>query len=217
MSDSTFDVNAFLQESKEILLNPKTYFPNMKLSGGFTEPIIKAVIYGALSGALTFLWSLLNIGAVTGGMFGGAIGLMAFVWSIIGAIIGLFIGGVIMLVISAICKGNTDYEANVRVTASLMVMMPVSSLFIFLSHFNLYLGVIVSLAVTLYSLYLLYNALIYALKAAPETSRIVVLIITAIFVLVTLLGIGARKRAREFMKEFDNKDVKEMLKDMPKN
>ena len=48
----------------------------------------------------------------------GAIGIMAFIWSVIGAVIGLFIGAVILLVISSICKGSTDFEANMRVTAA---------------------------------------------------------------------------------------------------
>ena len=64
MADGTFDVNAFIQESKDVLLNPKSYFSTMKTSGGITEPLIKAVIYGALAGAIAFIWSLLHIGLV---------------------------------------------------------------------------------------------------------------------------------------------------------
>ena len=52
----------------------------MKTTGGMTEPLIKAVIYGAIAGVISFIWSLLKIGAVTGGMFGGAIGIMVFIW-----------------------------------------------------------------------------------------------------------------------------------------
>src|SRR5664280_1978619 len=119
MSDGTFDLNLFIKESVDVLVNPKSYFSTMKTSGGMSEPLIKAVIYGAVAGAIAFIWSLLKIGAMTG--FGGAIGIMVFIWSIIGAIIGLFIGAVILLVISSICKGSTDFEANIRVTASVTV------------------------------------------------------------------------------------------------
>jgi hypothetical protein len=217
MADSTFDLNAFLQESKDVLLNPKSYFSTMKISGGMTEPLIKAVIYGAISGAIAFIWSLLRIGAVTGGLFGGAIGVMIFIWTIIGAIIGLFIGGVILLVISSICKGNTDFEANVRVTAAVMVMMPVNSFFAFAGHFSIYLGVVVSLALSLYLLWLYYNGLTQALKSNPETTKIVTYVLIAIFVIFILVGLGARKRAMKFMNEFNSTDVKEMMKDLPKN
>lgn len=217
MSDSTFDVNAFIQESKETLLNPKSYFSTMKTSGGIAEPLIKAVIYGAISGAIAFIWSLLRIGAVGGGFFGSAVGVMIFIWTIFAAVIGLFIGAVILLVISSICKGNSDFEANVRVTAALMVIMPVNSLFAFSGHFSVYLALIFSLAISMYSLWMLYNGLVQALKSNPETTKIVTYVLIALVILFLLIGLGARRRANQFMKEFNNKDVKEMLKDNPTN
>lgn len=213
MSDTSFDINAFIQESKAVLVNPKSYFSTMKTSGGMSEPLIKAVIYGAVAGAFTFLWSLLRIGAMSGGMFGSAFGIMAFIWSVIGAVIGLFIGAVILLVISSICKGNTDFEANMRVTAACMVIMPISAFFGFAGHFNIYLGVIISLAVSLYSVWLFYNGLVEALKANPETSRIVSYVFVAIIVVFMLVGFGARRKANEFMKDFNSKDVNELLKE----
>jgi hypothetical protein len=217
MADSTFDFNLFIKESKDVLVNPKSYFSTMKTTGGMTEPLIKAVIYGAVAGILTLIWSLLNIGAMTNGLFGGAIGVMAFIWSVIGAIIGLFIGAVVTLVISSICKGSTDFESNLRVTAAIMVMMPIRALFGFAGHFNVYLGLIVSLALTIFALWLLYNALVEALKANAETSKIVTYVLIAIFALFMLLGLGARRKARQFMDEFNKKDSSELLKDIPKN
>lgn len=215
MSDGTFDLNLFIKESKDVLLNPKAYFSTMKTSGGMAEPLIKAVIYGAVAGAIAFLWSLLKIGAMSG--FGSAIGIMAFIWSIIAAIIGLFFGAVIILVISSICKGSTDFEANLRVSAALLVIMPITAFLGFAGHFNLYFGVIVSLVVGLYGLWMLYNGFVQALKTNPETTKIVAYILIAIFVLFTLLGIGAKRRAEQLMKEFNSTDVKEIMKDMPKN
>jgi hypothetical protein len=217
MSDSTFDFNLFIKESIDVLVNPKAYFSTMKTTGGMTEPLIKAVIYGAIAGALAFIWSLLRIGAVSNGFFGGAIGIMIFIWTIIGAIIGLFIGAVILLVISSICKGSTDFEANLRVSAAVMVMMPVSRLFGFAGHINLYLGLIVSLAVAIYSLWLIYNGLVEALKTNPETTKIVSYVLVAIIVIFTLIGFGTARKAHQFLNEFNNKDVKEMMKDLPKN
>ncbi len=216
MADSTFDFNLFIKESKDVLVNPKSYFSTMKTTGGMTEPLIKAVIYGAVAGILTLIWSLLNIGAMTSPIFGGAIGVMAFIWSVIGAIIGLFIGAVVTLVISSICKGSTDFEANLRVTAALMVMMPINAFFRFAGHLNIYLGLIISLVIVVFAFWLLYNALVEALKANTETSKIVSYVLVAIFALFMLLGLGARRKASQFMKEF-NKDASEMTKDLPKN
>src|SRR5664280_1691597 len=209
MSDTSFDFSLFMKESVDVLVNPKSYFSTMKTTGGMTEPLIKAVIYGAISGALAFIWSLLRLGAMTGGLFGGAIGIMVFIWS--------FIGAVILLVISSICKGSTDFEANIRVTASVMVLLPIRSFFGFAGHFNIYLGVIIALIIGIFSLWLLYNGLVEALKSNPETAKIVSYVLVALIVLFTLIGFGTARRASRFMNEFNSKDMKEMMKDNPRN
>jgi len=66
-------------------------------------------------------------------------------------------------------------------------------------------------------LWLLYNGLVQALKSNPETTKIVSYVLIVIFVVFMLIGLGARRRTNQFMKEFNNTDVKEMMKDSPKN
>lgn len=216
MSESTtsFDFNAFISESKETLLNPKSYFSKMKTSGGMTEPLIKAVIYGAVAGVIVFLWSILGFGVAGAGFLGGAIGAMALVWYIIAAIIGLFVGGVILLIISSICKGNSDFEANVRVTAATMVVMPVSALLGFTMAINVYLGMIVSLAVSIYAIWMLYHGLVEALKAKPESAKIVMYVLIALIVLFTLVGLGTRNRVNKLMKGYDTEEFRDIMKDL---
>jgi hypothetical protein len=216
MSNGTFDFNEFIKESKDTLINPKSYFSTLKITGGMTEPLIKAAIYGAIAGVFSFLWSLLKIGDVTGSMFGSAIGVMVFIWSIVGAVIGLFIGAVILLIISSICKGNTDFEANVRVTAAVMVVMPVSAFLSFAGGINIYLGLIIGLALNIFALWLLYNGLIEALKSKPETTKIVGYVMIALIVLLILIGFGAKRKANQFMNEFNKSDMKELMKSMEK-
>lgn len=216
MNNGTFDFNLFLKEARELLTNPKAAFSSLKLAGGLAEPLVKAVIYGTVAGIIAFVWSLLKIGAVTGGLLGGSIGIMALVSYIIGAVIALFVGGVIMLVISSICGGNSDFEANVRVTSAMMVLMPLSALVSFTGGISPLLGSLAGLAVNIFGLWLLYNALVEALKAKPESSRIVMYILAAIFVIFTLIGYGAKKKANELMEGFNDKDLKEMMKDINK-
>ena len=213
MSDSSFNFNGFLQETKDVLVSPKSYFSTMKTTGGLGDPIIKALIYGAAAGIIGYIWYLLDFG---GGMIGGAVGIMILVWAVIGAVIGLFIGAVITLVISAICKGSTVFETNARVTASLMAIMPVSALFGFVDKLSITGGTIVSLIITLYSLYMLYHGLIEALKAKPGTVKILVIILAALIALIMLLGIGAKKKANQFMEEFNKSDFKELLDETQK-
>lgn len=217
MSNSTFDVNGFIKETKEVLVAPKAYFASMKTTGGIGEPLIKALIYGLIAGLLKFIWSLAGLGVSTGALFGGAVGIMLLVWSIIGAVIGLFIGAVVILIISAICKGSTDFESNVRVSASVMVVMPIGALLAFITGLNFTAGAIVGLVVNIFALYLIYHALVETLKANAGTAKIVTYILIALFVLFMLLGFGARKKASNFMDEFNNQDFKELLEEAQKN
>jgi hypothetical protein len=211
MSNGTFDFNLFLQESKETLLNPKSYFSTMKTAGGIAEPLIKAVIYGTLTGIIYLLWGVLKIGAVGGGLVGGAVGIMAFIWAILAAVIGLFIGAVILLIISSICKGNSDFEANLRVTAAVMVVMPISAFLGFTMGINFYLGTVVSIAVYAYLLWLLYHGLVEALKCDANTSRITCYVLLAIMVLFMLIGMSARNKAARFLDNY-NRETKDLMK-----
>lgn len=205
MSDGKFDFNEFISESKETLLNPQAYFTTMRTSGGITEPLIKAVIYGVIAGFFSLLWSIIHVNAGMG-ILGGGTGIAAFFWSIFASIIGLFVGAIVVMVLSAICKGNTDFEACARVAASLMVVYPISAFFGFATGVNLYLGMIISLAINIYSLWLLYNGLVNALKAKPETARIIMYVFVGLLLLMLLVGFGAKRSANRFMEQFNNSD-----------
>ena len=204
MSNESINVNKILKDSRETLLNPKGYFESMPLSGGLTEPLIKAVIYGTLAGLFALLWSVLGLTALGAGFLGGAVGIMSLIWSVIGAIIGLFIGGAIMLVISMICGGNTDFEANARVMASLMVLYPISAFLALFYGINFTLGGVIALAVSVYGIYLLYHAAIHALKSKESSVKIVAIV----FLVISIAGFfGGRKATKTFS---DFSDMYEM-------
>ena len=200
MSNESINFNKILKDSRETLLNPKGYFESMPLAGGLAEPLIKAAMYGTLAGLFALLWSVLGFSAVGAGLLGGAVGIMALIWSVIGAIIGLFIFGAIMLVISAICGGNTDYEANVRVSASLMVLYPINAFLAFFSGINYTLGGVVSLAVSLFGLYLLYLAVIQALKGKESSVKIVAIVL----LVLTLAGFFGGRRTSNMVRDFSD-------------
>ena len=199
----------------------------MPVKGGFGVPIVKALIYGAVAGIFTFLWSLLKIGAATTGMLGGAVGIMAFIWAIIGALIGLFIGAVVVLIISAICGGSTDFEANARVTASLMVLMPITALFGFIGGG---VGSLIGFVINLYGLLMLYHALNESLKGKEGTSKVLTIILAVILLIFLIVGFFAKRTAKRFMDDFGSefeqtmeeygedveKSMKESMKDVTK-
>jgi hypothetical protein len=207
MSNESIDFKKILNDSRETLLNPKGYFASMPLAGGLAEPLIKAAIYGVLAGLFALLWSVLGFSAMGAGILGGAVGFMSLIWSIIGAIIGLFICGALMLVISAICGGNTDYEANVRVSASLMVLYPINAFLAFFYAINFTLAGLVGLAVSLYGIYLLYHAVIQALKG-KESSVKIVAIVLLVFALVGFFG---GRRASNSIRDFSEMYEEELV------
>ena len=196
MSDTKFDFRKFLNESRETLLNPRGYFPSMSLSGGMTEPLIKAVIYGAVAGFFIMIWPILGLASVGGSAFMGFGGLMALIGSVISGVIGLFIAGAIMLLISTICGGNADFEANLRVAAAIMVIYPINAFLTLFDGINYTLGGVISLLVTFYTLYLVYQAQIDALKGKESTARIVLIVL----VVLSLLGFwGGRRVTQNFL------------------
>ncbi len=224
MSNEKFNFQKFIEDSKNAVLNPKEYFTTLSITGGFGEPVIKAVIYGFIAGVFALLWSLLNIsgGAGFGGIFGGAVGVMAFIGAIIGALIGLFIGGVIVLIISAICSGSNDYEANVRVVAAIMVLTPINAFLNVFNGLSPALGTIIGVIVNLYGLWMLYHALNQTLKAKEETSKIIALVLGALLLLFAIIGFGTRKKLSKWEKKLGDyesisKEFEKSAKEMAEN
>ena len=212
MNNGTFDFNAFIKESKDTLLNPKSYFAALKITGGLIDPLIKAVIYGLIAGVFAFLWNILNLSSMTGGLLGNSVGVFIIAKYAFISVVGLFIGAVITLIISSICKGNTDFEANLRVVAAILVILPISAALDFTGGINFYLGIVVSLAINIFAFWLLYNGLIETLKTKPETTKIVVYVLIGIFVITMLLGVQKMSEANRIMNQFKNIDFKELPK-----
>ena len=212
MNNGTFDFNAFIKEAKETLLNPKSYFAALKITGGLIDPLIKAVIYGLIAGVFAFLWNILNLSSMTGGMLGNSVGVFIIAKYAFISVVGLFIGAVITLIISSICKGNTDFEANVRVVAAILVILPISAALDFTGGLNFYFGIVVSLAINIFAFWLLYNGLIETLKTKPETTKIVIYVLIGIFVITMLLGVQKMSEANRILNQFKNIDFKELPK-----
>ncbi|MGE0078568.1 MAG: Yip1 family protein [Bacteroidales bacterium] len=211
MDENGFDFKKLIDDSKETLLNPKSYFASMQLGGGMGQPLIKALIYSVIAAVFTLIWSFLVVGGIAGGVFGSAVGIGAFFATIIGGIIGVFIAALIILLISSICNGNNDFEASLRVAASLMVIFPISAL-LSVFKFNYYLGTIINLAVNLYSLYLLYIAISIALKGKEQTAKIIAYVLGGLLILFFIIGLAGGAALRHGIKMGASKYERELSK-----
>jgi hypothetical protein len=211
MSNVVFDLEVFLKDLKNTVLNPKSYFSGMKISGGIAEPIIKAAIYGSISGLIYLCCYLFKIKTLGAGYIGEAVGFLAFIKIIFSAVAGLLISAVIVLVISSICKGITDFEANLRVSASVLVVMPIYTLFSLSWAINIYLGLAISLIIFIYFLWLLYNGLVESLKCKKENVSIVCYVLT--FLIILFLFLSVRTSGNQ---DYSKKVVKKNLKELKK-
>ncbi len=206
MNTETFDFKQFLEDSRSVLLKPVAYFETMKTTGGIIEPLIKAFLYGSAAGVLYFIWGLLNF-STGGSLFGGAIGFMVLIWSVILSVVGLFIFSAIIMVISSICKGNSDFEVSVRVAATIMVLMPVMALVSILGGLNFPLFKLISILVNLYGLWMLYLGLIHSLKTEKQLTRNASLIIAVLIVLFGIIGPRfSGPNTRRYMRNLENYD-----------
>jgi len=211
MEQKGFDFSLFISEWKETLVNPKGYFSTMKTEGGLAEPVIKALIYGAVAGLLYLIWGLLHFGGGRYGYLGGMFGIGGLFSAVIGAVIGVFIGGVIVLIIAAITEGNKEFEACLRVSASLMALFPINAALSFLVGINAELSTIINLCINIYGLYLLYLGVTIALKGNEKTTKIIAFVLGGILLLLIAIGLITALAVKSFSGFTENK-ADEMIK-----
>ena len=189
MSNGSFSLGKFYKDSKQTLFRPKAYFPDMEVSGGLGEPILKALSYGVIAGIFILIWSLLDIIGITTGSYSGNDAVIGFFSTIGGAVVGVFIAALIIMILSYICSGNKNYEANTRVAAAIMVVLPVSVILGVFSGISYALGAVIALIVHLYGVYMLYNALVSTLKGDKKPARAISYILGVLLVIVAIIGL----------------------------
>ncbi len=215
MSESSFDFQKFFADSLQILINPAEHFSKLNKSGGLGDPIIRAVLYGIMAGIINFLWGFLKLaptGNWFGGMVGSGIGIMALVFTLMGSVILLFIGGIVVLILSAICGGSSDFEASTRVAASVMVVMPLSALIGIASGFSFYIGSLISLLIALYGIFLMHMGIIHALNGKKAAARIAAIVLSAFPVLFILGTLMCVERVKNM-----SKDTKKFMENLPES
>ena len=127
--------------------------------------------------------------------------------SVLGAVVALFIGGAVMFVISSACRGNTDFEANLRVASSLMAIYPINGFLSFTYGISFELGGIVGLGTSFYSVYLAYHAIIEALKGRESSARIAAIVLLALALIGYYGGREMDKTLEDFSDMYQDEQV----------
>lgn len=180
-------VGSFVRTVVAIVTNPVGFFRGMNKRGDFVGPLVFAlicsVVYGVLAGIIGFLINL-----VSGNGFGSSfVGLLTTVIGTpIATAIGLFIGAGIfyLLVLVLVRPSNAGFEATFRVVAYASVALLVSWLTVIPI-----LGVLVSIVVGIYSIFL--NVIGIREAHATTTGRaaaVVLIPVAVVLVFAVLIG-----------------------------
>jgi len=170
-----FNFSEFVNETIGIITSPGSYFSSLGEGKGWVSSIIKIFLYVAIAELVAIIPMTFK-----GQFFDPGMYLMISCSLLVVAIPILFFGTLLLLIISAICGGNTNFKSNLRVIASAMIVYPLSAFMSIFYNINVYFQAILSALVTLYGLYILYLGLIKAL-GAKSTPAFVILAILAIF------------------------------------
>ncbi len=198
MTDPSFNFRDFLSESRQTLLRPREYFATMKTTGGFTEPLVKAAIYGALAGFLFQFWIAISLIGRTGSYTIVPGFIREIITITISALIGLIIGTLIMLVLSSLARAHTNMETNARVAASLLILMPVKVLFGFAGLVGYGAGLAVDLLIDLYGVLMVYHALTTILNGDVKKSRTVAMVLAGLVLLFVMGSINNHRRGKDY-------------------
>ncbi len=168
-----FSPARFIGDTVQTLTHPQTYFETMPVDGGFLEPVIKAALYGLLSGVVLCVLGMFKLTGVPvlDSPDASALALLAMPLLVV---LLSFVGGALLLVGAMVCKGGAPYQAAVRCMASLMALEPVNLLVDSLSLHGNPVAVGVSVLVSWYGLYLAFHALTRCLGARPKAAIILV-------------------------------------------
>ncbi len=114
-------IETIIETVKQVITNPVGFYRNMPKVGGFVDPLIFAVVLGAVCGVVDAVVSVIRFGSwMTFGMV-----LRCVIAAPIGALIGGFIGAAIMFVIWKLMDSKESYETAYRCGAYSMAIMPV--------------------------------------------------------------------------------------------
>lgn len=204
----------YFKEAIETLTKPKEYFAKMPKDGGYGEPVVKALVYGVIISILSYINTTFFTPdfPFAGELTHKLLSLSILIGTLLGILLAVFAGGIITMAISAICKGNTRYEAGIRVVASLIVVQIAGGLFGFLSAISFTLNFLVSLIIALYGVYLFYIAITHSLSANRKRAKTVAGILAILIIVINLFYMAVTKSKIDKM--IKNPEMEQILEKM---
>lgn len=181
-------VQSFVRTTREVLLNPVSFFRSVPRQGGFLPPLAYALICSVIAGVLSGIISLF-VALIGDQGFGAALGALFFTIIVtpIATAVGLFIAaGIYHLLVWILVKpSNAGFEATFRVVAYASALQLLS----WLAAVPI-LGILVAIAIGVYGIVLSILGIREVHATSTGKAALVVLIPVAIgIVLGVLIGI----------------------------
>jgi hypothetical protein len=172
-----------------VITNPAGFFRDMKVSGGFIDPLLFAVVMGVIAGFIRSILSLIGFGYKTSFFIAIA---SVVITPILIAIFG-FVGAAILFVIWKLLGSGQPYETAYRCGAYAAAIVPITSVLGIIP----YLGVVVGLA---WMMYLMVLASIEVHKIDAKKAWIAFGIL---FAVLALVNVKAQIASRSAQKEIE--------------
>ncbi|MFC1501107.1 YIP1 family protein [Elusimicrobiota bacterium] len=205
-------IKKIYNDTLNMVVSPRAYFSSMVLEGGMTYPLVKVVLYALFGSLFAILPKFFYTGSTL--PFFGLI-----IAPIVG-IIGLFIGTCVAIIISSLAKGNSEFEPNLRVVASLFFISAIgsilSAIFMFVWMIPLVFDLIIEIAFLIYGIYLTYTAFTHALSANKNTIKVILGILGSVVILVAIISITVVNFVAPIMHTQKGYDVKKAAKNWEK-
>lgn len=172
-----------------LLFKPQQFFNSLIVDGSLDAPIIKALVYGLIGGALTFVLQMVHgTPATIGTLFS------QFVTTPLIALITLFALAGVMMLIAEVTHGERDFETAAKGIASIFFLYP-AMLILYELAFNCTSIWLISIILDLYVLYLIYAIGTYCLKGNKLSMKFV----SAIFGLLMIMVYSTDYRIAWFL------------------
>jgi hypothetical protein len=192
MSDTKFDLNAVIADSKKLILSPKQFYKEMPKTGGYAEPIIHLIVNAVVSGFILTIWSIFS-------KFANPMGFAAIIAMPIIMVIGSFIAAGILYVIWRLMGSTESYQTAYRCVAYTSSIGPVISLLAIIPYIS-------TIIKNVWVFLLMYLASIEVHQVKENTAKIVFGILA---VLAVVTGLGAERGQRSLASKLDQLGLNE--------
>jgi len=187
-ANSGFDLSVVVDQAKQMITDPGEFYRTMLKGGGYSEPLIFALVMAVGTGALFAVLSILGMTGV------GFAGLGAIVALPIGVAISSFIGAAILFIIWKLMGSPEGFETGYRCVAYSSAILPIVTVLSIIP----YLGTVISIA---WGTWLMITASTEVHGRSFKTSAIVFGILGLINLMSSITAERAQYNVREAMNQ----------------